>query len=118
MAYSIGPRFNNTIDAGTIANRYTDEVKAAREEAGNNFDRLMTGIKGIGTGVGKARQWMEAERIKKELMDRLKQMQDARFAASNELAGLDQNPYQNDAQQIMMGFNPSLDLSIGRKAGL
>lgn len=117
MAYSIGPKFN-PIDVQPIMDNYKAGVERMDKQNAESFDRMMTGLKGIGTGVGKARQWMEAERIKKEMEERLKQLMDARFAASNELTGLDQNPYQSDVQQIMTGLNPSLDLSIGRKAGL
>lgn len=117
MAYSIGPKYT-PIDVQPIIDNYKAGVEHMDKQNAESFDRMMTGLKGIGTGVGKARQWMEAERIKKEMEERLKQLQDARAAANDELIGL--NQMRDDAKSTVVGINNMLngiDDSLGLNVG-
>lgn len=103
MAYSIGPKFNNAIDANNIASIYLEGDKTIDERNRANFDNMMAGLKGIGKGIGAARQYVEADKIKQANLEKLKQLQALRDAANEELIGL--NEMRDEAKGTVVGIN-------------
>lgn len=106
MAFSIGPKFNNAVDANNLARIYLEGDKTIDERNRNDWDQALTGIKALGSGVGKARQWVAAEDLKKQLMDKLASLQSARDAANEELIGL--NQMRDEAKGTVVGINDML----------
>ena len=103
MAYSIGPKFNNAYDASNIANIFLEGDKTINERNRKDFDNMMAGLKGLGKGIGDARQYVEADKIKQANLERLKQLQSLRDAANDELVGL--NAMRDEAKGTVFGIN-------------
>lgn len=116
MAYSIGPKFNNAYDASNIANIFLEGDKVADERNRKNFDNMMTGLKGIGKGVGAARQYIEADKIKQANLEKLKQLQDLRDAANEELVDL--NAMRDEAKGTVVGIDNMLLDANGYPSGI
>jgi hypothetical protein len=106
MAYSIGPKFNNAFDANNIATIYLEGDKVIDERNRKNFDNMMAGFKGIGKGIGAARQYVEADKIKQANLEKLKQLQALRDAANDELVGL--NAMRDEAKGTVFGIDNML----------
>jgi hypothetical protein len=118
MAYSIGPKFTNAIDGNNLATIYLEGDKTIDERNRKDWDQSLAGIKALGSGVGKVRQWMAAEELKKQLKDKIASLQSARDAANEELLGLknDQTTASNRQygleQQILAQRNLPTDADL------
>lgn len=108
MALSIGPKFNNSVDASGLANIYFEGDKKIDERNRKDWDQYLAGMKALGGGIGKARQWVAAEDLKKQLQDKLTSLQDARAAANDELVGL--NKMRDEAKGKVLGIDDQLYL--------
>jgi hypothetical protein len=106
MAYTIGPKFNNAIDGNNLATIYLEGDKTIDERNRNDWEQSLAGIKALGSGVGKARQWVEAEKIKDQLMEKLQNLQKLRDEANNELVGL--NAMRDEAKGVVASIEENV----------
>jgi len=105
MAY-IAPKFTNFIDAPSMVNMAMKDRELDEQANRANFDRMLTGIASLGKGIGKARQWYTAEKYKKDLMDKLEALKNARAQASSDLDSL--NAERDEAKGTVVGINNML----------
>lgn len=99
----IGPRFVNGIDVGALRDAGVNWGKQIREDYDQSRKDMNAGLVALGKGIGKARQWEEAKKIKEQLMERLKNLQALRDEAKNELVGL--NEMRDEAKGTVYGIN-------------